>query len=146
MHGAAAAMPALPPAASLSLRSVPRRTAVDEEVLMDFTRIDAYIDEHFPRHLARVQAFVRQPSISGEGVGMAEMGELVGGSIRDLGGSAEIVATPGWPVVFGQVDAGAPRTLLLYGMYDVQPVAGEEWLVPPARARRRPVPRAGGGG
>ena len=102
---------------------------------MDFTRIDAYIDEHFPRHLARVQAFVRQPSISGEGVGMAEMAELVAGSIRDLGGSAEIVATPGWPVVFGQVDAGAPRTLLLYGMYDVQPVAGEEWLVPPFEGR-----------
>jgi acetylornithine deacetylase/succinyl-diaminopimelate desuccinylase-like protein len=102
---------------------------------MDFTRIDAHIDEHFPHHLARVQAFVRQPSISGEGVGMREMAELVAGSIREIGGSAEIVPTPGWPVVYGELDQGAPRTLLLYGMYDVQPVVGENWLVPPFEGR-----------
>ena len=105
---------------------------------MDFTRIDAHIDAHFARHLARVQTFVRQPSISGEGVGMREMADLVAGSIRQLGGSAEIVATPGWPVVYGELDAGAPRTLLLYGMYDVQPVAGEDWLVPPFEGRILP--------
>jgi acetylornithine deacetylase/succinyl-diaminopimelate desuccinylase-like protein len=105
---------------------------------MDFARIDAYIDEHFPRHLARVQTFVRQPSISGEGVGMREMADLVAGSIRELGGSAEVVATPGWPVVYGELDQGAPRTLLLYGMYDVQPVVGEEWLVPPFEGRVLP--------
>jgi len=102
---------------------------------MDFTRIDAHIDEHFSHHLARVQAFVRQPSISGEGVGMREMAELVAGSIREIGGSAEIVPTPGWPVVYGELDQGAPRTLLLYGMYDVQPVVGENWLVPPFEGR-----------
>ncbi|HEY6101701.1 MAG TPA: M20/M25/M40 family metallo-hydrolase [bacterium] len=102
---------------------------------MDFKRVDAYIDEHFPQHLARVQTFVRQPSISGEGVGMQEMAELIAGSIREIGGSAEIVPTPGWPVVYGELDQGAPRTLLLYGMYDIQPVVGEDWLVPPFEGR-----------
>ncbi|MGH2437066.1 MAG: M20/M25/M40 family metallo-hydrolase, partial [bacterium] len=99
--------------------------------MMDFSRIDAHIDEQFDRHLDRVRTFVRQPSISGEGVGMQEMAELVAASIRELGGKSEIVPTSGWPVVYGEIDAGAPRTLLLYGMYDVQPVAGEDWIVPP---------------
>jgi hypothetical protein len=52
-------------------------------------------------------------------------------SIRELGGNAEVVPTPGWPVVHGTIDAGAPKTLLIYGMYDVQPVEGEDWLAPP---------------
>ncbi len=97
----------------------------------DYGRVAADIEAKFDRHLERVQAFVRQPSISGEGVGMDAMAELVASSIIELGGHAEIVPTQGWPVVSGELDAGAPRTLLLYGMYDVQPVTGEEWMVPP---------------
>jgi len=91
----------------------------------------AYLDSHFDAHLERVRAYVRQPSISGDGTGMAETAELVRDSIRRLGGTAEIVPTPGWPVVHGEIHVGAPKTLLLYGMYDVQPVEGEDWMVPP---------------
>ncbi len=94
-------------------------------------RIAAHIEANFDRHLDRVRAFVRQPSISGEGVGMEAMAALVAQSISDLGGRAEVVPTKGWPVVYGELDADAPRTLLLYGMYDVQPVVGEDWQVPP---------------
>ncbi|MDI6772759.1 MAG: hypothetical protein QME77_09265, partial [bacterium] len=93
--------------------------------------IFAHMDARFENHISRVRSFVSQPSISGEGTGMAEMAELVRDSIQRLGGTAEIVPTPGWPVVFGEVAVGAPRTLLLYGMYDVQPVEGEEWIAPP---------------
>lgn len=99
--------------------------------MSDLERVYRHIDEQFDRHLDRVRAFVRQPSISGEGAGMQEMAEMVAGAIRELGGRSEIVPTAGWPVVHGEIDAGAPRTLLLYGMYDVQPVAGEQWIVPP---------------
>lgn len=90
-----------------------------------------HIDKHFNQHLEKVRTFVRQPSISGEGAGMAEMAELVAGAILELGGRSEIVPTSGWPVVYGEINAGEPRTLLLYGMYDVQPVVGEDWIVPP---------------
>jgi acetylornithine deacetylase/succinyl-diaminopimelate desuccinylase-like protein len=93
--------------------------------------IYAHVDKQFDRHLDRVRSFVRIPSISGEGKGMAEMAELLRDSIRGLGGTADIVPTPGWPVVTGAIDAAKPKTLLLYGMYDVQPVEGEEWLAPP---------------
>ncbi|HLW60750.1 MAG TPA: M20/M25/M40 family metallo-hydrolase [bacterium] len=99
--------------------------------MIDRVDLDAHLDEMFDRHLERVRTFVRQPSISGEGVGMEAMAVLVRDTIRGLGGSAEIAATPGWPVVHGAIDAGRSKTLLLYGMYDVQPVEGEDWVVPP---------------
>ncbi len=98
---------------------------------MAVQQIFSHIDEVFDRHLDRVRAFVRQPSISGEGVGMQEMAVLVRDSIAALGGHAEIVPTPGWPVVYGELNAARPKTLLLYGMYDVQPVEGEEWIAAP---------------
>jgi acetylornithine deacetylase/succinyl-diaminopimelate desuccinylase-like protein len=60
---------------------------------------------------------------------MAEMADLVAEHIREAGGEAEVVPTPGYPVVYGEIDAGAPKTLLVYGMYDVQPVEGETWDV-----------------
>jgi acetylornithine deacetylase/succinyl-diaminopimelate desuccinylase-like protein len=90
-----------------------------------------YIDAHQQEHLERVRAFVRQPSISADGTGIAAMAGLVAETIREAGGSAEVVPTGGHPVVYGRLDACAPRTLLFYGMYDVQPVEGEAWSVPP---------------
>ncbi|HKV44807.1 MAG TPA: M20/M25/M40 family metallo-hydrolase [bacterium] len=105
--------------------------------------LDLHLDAMFDRHLERVRTFVRQPSISGEGVGMEAMVGLVRDTIRDLGGSAEIVATPGWPVVHGAIDAGRPKTLLLYGMYDVQPVEGEDWMVPPFEGAVVDLPEVG---
>ena len=92
-------------------------------------RIHRHLDENFDRHLERTRAFVRQPSISADGSGMAEMAQLVAGQIREAGGEAEIVPTPGYPVVYGEINVGAPKTLLVYGMYDVQPVLGETWAV-----------------
>jgi acetylornithine deacetylase/succinyl-diaminopimelate desuccinylase-like protein len=93
--------------------------------------IDSHIDRFFTQHLESTRAFVRQPSISADGTGIKEMAALVAGQIENLGGNAEIVPTGGHPVVYGEVDVGAPRTLLVYGMYDVQPVEGEVWRVPP---------------
>ncbi|MBI3998147.1 MAG: M20/M25/M40 family metallo-hydrolase [Armatimonadetes bacterium] len=93
--------------------------------------IMAYIDTHQAQHLERVRTFVRQPSISADGTGIAAMADLVAATIREVGGSAEVVPTAGHPAVLGRLEAGAPKTLLFYGMYDVQPVEGEDWTVPP---------------
>ena len=108
-------------------------------------RVQQHIEEHWPAHLEATRAFVRQPSISADGTGMAEMAALVRDKIVALGGEAEIVPTPLHPVVWGRIDAGKPRTLLYYGMYDVQPVVGEErdWIVDPFAGEIRDLPGVG---
>jgi len=92
-------------------------------------QVGAYIDAHWEQHLNEIRAFVRQPSISADGTGMANCAQMIVRWIERLGGTGEVVPTSGWPVVWGKVDVGAPHTLLLYGMYDVQPILGETWLV-----------------
>ncbi len=92
-------------------------------------KIYQHIDENFDEHLKRTKKLVQQPSISADGTGMAETAQLVADLIHEAGGQAEIVPTPGYPVVYGEINVGAPKTLLVYGMYDVQPVLGETWDV-----------------
>ena len=96
-------------------------------------RVHRHIDDHFKEHLKQVQEYVRQPSISADGTGIHETAEMTKGFIEKLGGTAKTVPTDGWPVVYGELSSGAEKTLLIYGMYDVQPVEEEAgmWIVPP---------------
>jgi acetylornithine deacetylase/succinyl-diaminopimelate desuccinylase-like protein len=80
-----------------------------------------YADSHLEDTIARLQAFCRQPSIAAQGEGMEEMAELVFRTLQQAGGSAELVRTPGYPVVLGRFDGVGPRTLMFYNHYDVQP-------------------------
>lgn len=97
----------------------------------DLQQVYEAIDARFDKHLAAIQDFLRMPSISNEGIGMEETAAYVRKLIADVGGTAEICPTQGYPVVYGEVNAGREKTLLIYGMYDVQPVAGEQWISPP---------------
>ncbi|MGH2618200.1 MAG: M20/M25/M40 family metallo-hydrolase [Thermomicrobiales bacterium] len=90
------------------------------------------IAAHRDEHLARLQEFVRQPSVSATGEGMAEAVEQVAAYLRELGCvEVEIVPTDGYPGVFAYYDAGAPKTIVNYGMYDVNAVDPNEWERPP---------------
>ena len=96
----------------------------------------ARIDERLEADILRLQAFVRQPSISAENRGIRECADLLRGYLVALGcDPVEIVETGGHPVVYGERWVGAPNTLLIYLMYDTQPVSGEEWSVPPLEGR-----------
>ena len=59
------------------------------------------------------------------------MAALLAGEIREAGGEAQVVATAEFPVVFGHIDAGAERTLLFHGLYDVTPAEEPNWIVSP---------------
>lgn len=106
--------------------------------------VQAYLQSNFDRHLERLKEFLRQPSISAEDLGVRECAELLRQYLSELGfHEAQLIPTDGHPGVWGYFDAGAKRMLVVYGMYDVQPVAGENWSVPPFGAQLVDMPPFG---
>ena len=96
---------------------------------------DAVQAEIVKRHAEGVQRFqewVRQPAIAAENRGMAEGCETMMRLAREAGFQSVVkVPTDGHPGVFATLDAGAPRTVGLYFMYDVKQVDPAEWSSPP---------------
>ena len=112
----------------------------------DATRIAAYggqhgaiyqhIDASLDAHTAAIQRWLRQRSISAQNDGVREMATMVRDDLKAIGfQEAELVETDGHPGVWGYYHAGAPKTLLVYMMYDVQPVNEADWRSPPFEAR-----------
>ena len=101
----------------------------------------AHIDANLDAHIARIQEYIRQPSISAENRGIRECAELTRKYLAAAGcQDAAIVLTAGHPCVWGHLDAGAKKTLAVYWMYDVQPVNEAEWQSPPFEARLATTP------
>src|SRR3569832_1014886 len=94
--------------------------------------IYAQVEKRHAEALARLQEWIRQPSIAAENRGMTEGRDLTMRLLREAGFTkVESVATAGHPGIFATLDAGAPRTIGLYFMYDVKQAAPKEWSSPP---------------
>ena len=92
-----------------------------------------------PDHLERLVRYLAQPSISALDVGVREMAHMLAADIEDLGGSTEVVETEELPVVYGRIDDGAARTMVLHGLYDVTPAEEPAWETPPFAPQVRDV-------
>jgi len=92
----------------------------------------AHIEQNLEQHIAEIQRWIRQPSVSAQNDGILEMAEMLRDDLSALGfQESELVPTDGHPGVWGYYDAGAEKTLMLYMMYDVQPVNPDDWQSPP---------------
>jgi acetylornithine deacetylase/succinyl-diaminopimelate desuccinylase-like protein len=93
--------------------------SIDQTLL---TAVFHHIDHHEQNYLDRLIEYLRQPSISAHGQGIAEVGEILLAWLQNLGFTAELKPTAGWPMVLGRriEDPNLP-TVMLYGHYDVQP-------------------------
>ena len=94
--------------------------------------LSAYIEAHQEQFLGELMAFCAQPSIAAQGIGLAEMANLVRERLERLGAEVRLMSVNGGPpVVYGEIGCGE-RTLLIYNHYDVQPPDPlEEWESPP---------------
>ncbi|HEY2362922.1 MAG TPA: M20/M25/M40 family metallo-hydrolase [Candidatus Angelobacter sp.] len=102
----------------------------------DLAPIRAEITKRHDETVQRMQTWMKQPSIAAENRGMNEGCELTMQMLRDAG-FQQVTKTPtdGQPGIFATLDAGAPKTLGLYFMYDVKQVDPSEWSSPPWEAR-----------
>jgi acetylornithine deacetylase/succinyl-diaminopimelate desuccinylase-like protein len=102
------------------------------------------IEKRRAETIARIQEWIRQPTIAAESRGITEGRDLTMRLLRDAGfGKVESVPTDGHPGIFATLDAGARRTIGLYFMYDVKQVDPKEWSSPPWDAAVVDVPKLG---
>jgi acetylornithine deacetylase/succinyl-diaminopimelate desuccinylase-like protein len=98
----------------------------------DWKPVLAEVEKRHDEAVKRLQEWIHQPSIAAENRGMSEGCDLMIRLLKDAGFQrAERVPTDGQPGVFATLDAGAPRTVALYFMYDVKQVDPAEWSSPP---------------
>ncbi len=101
-------------------------------------KIDAHVAEKQDYWLEQLARLCAQPSISAQGVGIAETAELVATMLREHGFQAEVMPSDGNPVVYGEGSGRSDKTLLFYLHYDVQPPEPLElWESPPFEMTRR---------
>jgi hypothetical protein len=147
-----ATSPAAAASSATGRKTLGIRPAGDTEIAPDLSKISSdelkkiygYIDEHIDEHVENLQKWIKQPSISNTGEGIQESAEMVKGFFDQLGcqeSKVYDVGTAEWgqqgnPVVFARCDEGAPKTLVIYWMYDTMPVTQPDlWKAPPFEGR-----------
>src|SRR5512140_3787306 len=106
--------------------------------------LQAEIEKRHDEAVRRLQDWVRQPTIAAEDRGINEGCDLMMRLLRDAGfAQVARIPTDRHPGVFGVLDAGAPKTLGVYFMYDVKQVDPSEWSSPPFDAALVDKPNLG---
>jgi acetylornithine deacetylase/succinyl-diaminopimelate desuccinylase-like protein len=100
-----------------------------------FSRYDRYVDRNARNFIERLQSVCRMPSVAARGTGMRAMAEAVEQMMKRVGiGTRSFRMGTGWPIVYGECGAG-PRSFVIYGHYDVQPVGQlTDWSAGPFAA------------
>src|SRR5437870_7949288 len=110
----------------------------------EYTDIKAEITKRHDEAVKRLQDWIAQVSIAAEDRGYPKGAEYMAQLARDAGfQQATVLNTDGKPGVFATLDAGAPKTVGLYFMYDVKQFDPSEWTSPPTEARLVDKPSLG---
>lgn len=102
----------------------------------DLTAIRAEVTKRHDETVKRLQDWIAQAAIAAEDRGFPAGAEHMAQLARDAGfHKVSIIRTDGKPGVFATLDAGAPKTVGLYFMYDVKQFDPSEWSSPALEAR-----------
>ena len=108
----------------------------------------SYIKENKERFFQELFSLLRIPSVSAQPEHKQDMyrcADRLVELLKEAGAQeAAVYETAGHPVVFGRYDQGAPKTILVYGHYDVQPPEPlEKWRTDPFEPVIAPDPATG---
>jgi len=108
---------------------------VDAKLGGDLTGVRAAIEKQRSEAIQRLQNWIALPSIAAENRNMKEGCQMMIDLLKEAGfQSATMMPTDGQPGVFATLNAGAPRTVGMYFMYDVKQFDPSEWSSPPLTA------------
>ncbi len=107
--------------------------AADDE----FADVRREVARRHDEAVARLREWIAAPAIAAEDRGYPDGPERMAKLARDAGfQQVKIIPTDGKAGVFATLDAGAPKTVGLYFMYDVKQFEAAEWkLAPPLEGR-----------
>jgi acetylornithine deacetylase/succinyl-diaminopimelate desuccinylase-like protein len=87
-----------------------------------FSKFDRYVERHAGSFTERLQNLCRMPSVAARGTGMRAIAETVEQMMQRVGmGTRSFRVGAGYPIIYGECGNG-PKTFVVYGHYDVQPV------------------------
>ncbi len=96
-----------------------------------YEHLDSYVRDRREEFESKLAALVEIPTISMDPDHKEDCRKgalLARDYLESIGARAEVVETPGNPVVFGRIEAGANNpTVTIYNHIDVQPADAEEW-------------------
>ncbi|MBU2638404.1 MAG: M20/M25/M40 family metallo-hydrolase [Nanoarchaeota archaeon] len=122
---------------------MPENKPEDCKLSENIKKVFSAIDANFEKHVVKVQEFLKQHSVSATKEGVIETALMVKAMIESIGGKASFHGSDDFPIVYGRLDLGKPKTLLIYGMYDVQPAEEKTWKSPPFAAEIRDTSQHG---
>jgi hypothetical protein len=128
--------PFIRPGAALAAFAICTVTSSSYSAENDLSDIKSEITKRHDQAVKQLQEWIGQVSIAAENRGYPEGAEHMAKLARDAGfQQATVINTDGKPSVFATLDAGAPKTVGLYFMYDVKQFDPAEWTSPPTEAR-----------
>jgi acetylornithine deacetylase/succinyl-diaminopimelate desuccinylase-like protein len=102
----------------------------------DLKAVRKQVETGHDASVARIQDWIRNPSIAAENLKMQEGADYMKRLALDAGFQhAEVISTDGHPGVFATMDNGAKEWVGVYFMYDVKQYDPAEWSSPPLEAR-----------